>query len=67
MAMVQKDTMSTASTLITYLDSPDKQFANLSGSMPNISSSTGFLSTVATSRTAVFANERVEALERQLR
>jgi hypothetical protein len=67
MALVQDDTTSTMTAMRTDSNAPDKQFAYLSASMPNITQSSGFGVSGISSRLTVLANERVEALERQVR
>lgn len=61
MEIVREDTAEEPSAIGTAADSPDKQFAYLTASMPNRTQHKG-----ASSRMAILANERVEALERQL-
>lgn len=67
MALVQDDTTSTMPAMSADSSAFDKQSAHLSASMPNVAQSSGIGATGNSSRLTVLANERVEALERQVR
>jgi hypothetical protein len=67
MALVQDDTTSTMPAISTDSNATDIQFVNLSAGMSNITQPIGFGATGKSSRLTVLANERVEALERQVR